>query len=74
MADSATTKAAADAVKNARNAIVDQLKKDGILSLKLGAGVTIVAFGVLTTLVAAQAAIGAGEGVVDGIKSFRARS
>lgn len=47
------------------------LKQSGKNSLKLGVLVGVVAFGAQVTLVAANAAIGAGKGVAKGIQSVR---
>ena len=68
MAESTAAKAAA---RSAKDVIVDQIKDNGKLSLTLGVGVTVLSFGVLTTLLAANAVYGAGQGVVEGIKSAR---
>lgn len=65
MADAATKKVLTDA----KDVLVDRLKSNATVSLKLGVGVTVVTFGVLTTILAASAVIGAGQGVVDGIKT-----
>lgn len=71
MADSTAAKSA---VKVAKDVLIERVKDNAKLSLTLGVGVTVVTFGVLTTVLATGAVIGVGQGVVDGIKTVRNRA
>lgn len=68
MADS--TKAAQAALP-IKDALVNDLKKIGGLSVKAGVVVGVTTFGVLLTTLAVSATIGVGQGIADGIKEVR---
>lgn len=72
MADpTAKTEALKEASVKLKDVLIERTKTNAALSLKLGVGVSVVAFGLLTTIVATNLVIGAGEGVVEGIKNVR---
>ncbi len=61
-----------ESVSELKTVLGGALKQSGKNSLKLGVLVGVVAFGAQVTLVAANAAIGAGRGVAQGIRNTRA--
>lgn len=63
-----TVKAAAI---EAKDVLTGALKNAGVNSLKLGIGVTVVALTVQVAVIAASAVVGAGAGVVKGVKGTR---
>ena len=71
MATAATTPATSDVLAAAKKAVLEELKSDATLSLKLGAGVAVVSFGLLTTVFATRVAVGAAKGVVEIVKNVR---
>jgi len=68
-----TTAAAKAAAQTANRVVLDHLKTAGKTSLALGVGVAAAALAVQVTIIAGQAAIGASQGFVAGIKASTIR-
>jgi len=64
----ADPKTVTEAANNVRDILVDRIKRNAGLSVKAGVIATVTTFGILTTFLAVNAAIGVAQGIGEGIK------